>query len=180
VIQKMGKLKKITSISSPGRPLIEVEIKSTYDGDALLAIWTDLRAEVSDAARSLPSGVGAPFVDDGFGDVFGSYYAATAVGLSDAEIHALATFLRRELLAVEGVADVQVSGLPDEVIYVEPDLDLSINQNISLGTLIIAMGMFVDNAWWRSRECRSRCSAASHRVMRRRRRRARPKFRCQG
>ena len=138
-IQKMGELDKITSINSPGLSVIEVEIKSNYDGEALPAIWTDLRAKVGDAARSLPSGVTTPLVDDGFGDVFGIYYAVTSDGLSDAEIHALSTFLRRELLAVDGVADVQVAGLPNEVIYVEPDMALSINQNISPGVIISAI-----------------------------------------
>jgi multidrug efflux pump subunit AcrB len=34
------------------------------------------------------------------------------------------------LLAVEGVADVDISGVPQEVIYVEPDLVLSTNQSV--------------------------------------------------
>ncbi|MAS41568.1 MAG: MFS transporter [Rhodobacteraceae bacterium] len=138
-IQKMGELDTITSINAPGASLIEVEIKSIYDGDALPEIWTDLRAKVRDAARALPEGVATPVVDDGFGDVFGIYFAVTAEGLSNAEIHELATFLRREILAVDGVADVQVSGLPDEVIYVEPDLLLAANQNISPGIIIEAI-----------------------------------------
>lgn len=138
-IQRMAELDTITSINAPGRSLIEVEIKSTYDGEALPDIWTDLRAKVRDAARTLPEGVVTPIVDDGFGDVFGIYFAVTAEGLTDAELHRLATFLRREILAVDGVADVEVSGLPDEVIYVEPDLLLSINQDISPGIIIEAI-----------------------------------------
>jgi len=138
-IQKMAELDKVKSINSPGLSQIEVEIKPTYDGEALPQVWTDLRAQVHDAARMLPSGVSAPYVNDGFGDVFGIYYAITAEGLSDAEKHDLATFMRREILAVDGVADVQVSGLPDEVIYVEPDLALSKNQNVSPGVIIQAI-----------------------------------------
>lgn len=129
-IQKMGEVHAITSLNRPGSSLIEVEIQSTYDGDELPAIWTDLRAKVGDAARALPSGVSEPYVNDAFGDVYGIYYAITAEGFSDAERHELATFLRRELLTVDGVADVEVSGLSDEVIYVEPDMALLINQNI--------------------------------------------------
>ncbi|MEX0275974.1 MAG: efflux RND transporter permease subunit [Ruegeria sp.] len=131
-IQQMGEVDEITSVNQPGQSIIEVEIKSTYDGSELPDIWTRLRAKVSDAARALPSGVGQPFVNDGFGDVFGLFYAVTAEGFLDAEKHEFATFLRRELLTVEGVADVEVQGLPDEAIFIEPDLAISVNQNVPL------------------------------------------------
>ena len=134
-IQQMGEVDVITSVNRPGQSLIEVEIKSTYDGNELPDIWTRLRAKVRDAARGLPSGVSQPFVNDGFGDVFGLFYAVTAEGFSDAEKHELSTFLRRELLTVEGVADVEVQGLPDEAIFIEPDLAISVNQNVPLQSI---------------------------------------------
>ncbi|NDR59066.1 efflux RND transporter permease subunit [Aliiruegeria sabulilitoris] len=136
-IQKMGEVDTITSMNRPGYSLIEVEMKSTYDGDELPRIWTDLRNRVADA--SLPDGVSTPFVNDSFGDVFGLFYAITAPGFSDAEKHELSTFLRRELLAVEGVADVELSGLPDEAIFVEPNMALAVNQNISPAALAAAI-----------------------------------------
>ncbi len=129
-IQKMEEVYKITSDNQPGVSRIDVEIKDTYGPDELPGIWTRLRAKVEDAARNLPQGVQPPQVNDGFGDVFGLYYAVTAPGFSDAELHDIGTFLRRELLVVDGVADVDVSGLPEEVIYVEPDMTLTVNQGI--------------------------------------------------
>ncbi len=48
-IQQMGEIDIITSVNQPGRSLIEVEVKSTYDGSALPEIWTKLRAKVRDA-----------------------------------------------------------------------------------------------------------------------------------
>ncbi|UWQ90310.1 efflux RND transporter permease subunit [Rhodobacteraceae bacterium M382] len=134
-IQKMGEVKLITSINRPGSSLIEVEVKSTYDGTELPEIWTKLRARIRDAARGLPDGVGQPYVNDSFGDVFGLFYAVTSDGYTDAEKHELATFLRRELLTVDGVADVEVSGLPEEAIFVEPDLAISINQNVPMSAI---------------------------------------------
>ncbi len=131
-IQQMGEVDTITSVNRPGQSLIEVEIKSTYDGSELPDIWTQLRAKVRDAARGLPQGVDQPYVNDGFGDVFGLFYAVTAEGFSDAEKHELATYLRRELLTVDGVADVEVQGLPEEAIFIEPDLAISVNQNVPL------------------------------------------------
>ena len=129
-IQKMDEIDRVVSINRPGISLIEVHIKSEFDGSDLPAIWTKLRARLGDAAPRLPPGVGSPRVNDNFGDVFGLYYAVTAEGFTDAEKHRLATFLRRELLAVEGVADVSVRGLPEEAIFIEPRLVLAVNLNV--------------------------------------------------
>ncbi|MGR3633462.1 MAG: efflux RND transporter permease subunit [Limimaricola soesokkakensis] len=138
-IQKMGEVDRITSVNRPGVSLIEVEMKSIYDGSALPGIWTKLRARIRDAARDLPPGVNEPLVNDSFGDVFGLYYAVTAPGFEDAEIHRLSTYLRRELLAVEGVADVDIAGLPQETIFVEPDLALSVAQNLPVQSVLGAI-----------------------------------------
>jgi len=129
-IQQMGEVDTITSVNQPGSSLIEVEIKSTYDGTELPDLWTKLRANIRDAAGGLPEGVSAPVVNDSFGDVFGIYYAVTADGFSDGEKHRLANWLRRELLTVAGVADVETAGLPEEAIFVEPNLALTANQNV--------------------------------------------------
>ena len=129
-IQKLGEVYRIASVNRPGVSRIEVHIESEFDGSELPAIWTKLRARIGDAAARLPPGVGTPRVNDSFGDVFGLYYAVTAEGFTDAEKHLLATFLRRELLAVEGVADVIVGGLPEEAIFVEPKLALAVNLNV--------------------------------------------------
>lgn len=134
-IQKMEEVDYITSINQPGVSQIDVHIKSTYDGTELPEVWTRLRAKVADAGRHLPTGVNTPLVNDSFGDVFGIFLGVTAEGFSDAEKHELATFLRRELLTVDGVADVDIQGLPEEAIFVEPDLALSVNQNISLNAI---------------------------------------------
>ncbi|MEM6406787.1 MAG: efflux RND transporter permease subunit [Pseudomonadota bacterium] len=127
-IQKMAEVKEVRSLNRPGESRITVDMQDQYDGDELTEIWTKLRNRVN-AAR-LPTGAERPFVNDGFGDVFGIYYAVTAPGYSDAEIYELSTFLRRELLTVDGVADVNLMGVPNEVIYVEPDLVISTNQNV--------------------------------------------------
>lgn len=129
-IQKMSEVDSVRSTNRPGRSLINVEMKSTFGPDELPAIWTKLRNRVSDAERNLPGGASSPLVNDSFGDVFGVFYAVTAEGFSDAEIHGISTFLRRELLAVEGVADVDVAGLPEEAIFADVSMSLAVNQNI--------------------------------------------------
>ncbi len=130
-IQNLGEVDTISSINQPGRSIIDVTVRDTLGGDELPQIWDKLRSRVADTARQLPDGAQQPIVDDQFGDVFGLYYAVTAAGLSDAEIHDLATFLRREILAVDGVADVAVTGLPEEAIFVDSHPVLYTNQNAS-------------------------------------------------
>ncbi len=138
-IQGMAEVDRITSENRPGSSRITVDIVDTFSGDELSAIWTRLRAEVEDAAARLPDGVRTPIVNDSFGDVFGIFFAVTAEGLSDAERYDLSRFLRRELLVVDGVADVAVEGLPDEVIYVNANLALVANQSIPPNVLINAI-----------------------------------------
>lgn len=138
-IQKMEEVKLITSINRPGVSLIEVEMQDTYDGSELPDIWTKLRARVRDAARFLPDGVSQPYVNDSFGDVFGIFYAVTADGFSDAEKYELSTFIRRELLTVEGVADVDIAGLRNEAIYVEPNMPIATNLNMSVQAIANAI-----------------------------------------
>ncbi|ATF17625.1 efflux RND transporter permease subunit [Phaeobacter gallaeciensis] len=138
-IQKMGEVKLIKSMNQPGLSRIDVEMQDTYDGTELPDIWTKLRSEIGDAARELPEGVSTPFVNDGFGDVFGVFYAVTAEGFTDAERHEMATFLRRELLAVDGVADVEIAGLPEEAIFVEPKMAITVNQNIPISAVSNAL-----------------------------------------
>ena len=127
-IQKMAEVKTISSMNQPGLSFITVDMQDRFDGAELPAIWTKLRNRVEQSR--LPAGATRPFVNDGFGDVFGIYYAVTAPGFDVAEIYDLSAFLRRELLSVEGVADVIVSGVPNEVVYVEPNLVVGNNLGI--------------------------------------------------
>ncbi len=120
-IQSMGEVSEIRSINRLGVSRIDVEVDDTINGDDLPGVWTKLREEIQNARAALPEGAGTPLADDGFGDVYGIFFAVTAEGFSDAARHQLATFLRRELLTVEGVANVAIAGLPQEAIFVEPD-----------------------------------------------------------
>ncbi|MEM8576111.1 MAG: efflux RND transporter permease subunit, partial [Pseudomonadota bacterium] len=119
-IQQMDEVDTITSANRPGVSVVEVEIKDIYDGTELPQVWDDLRDRVADAMPDLPPGALTPIVNDGFGDVFGLLYAVSAPGYSDADIWEIATFLRRELLSVPGVANAETRGLPEEAIFVEP------------------------------------------------------------
>ncbi|MEL6550169.1 MAG: efflux RND transporter permease subunit [Pseudomonadota bacterium] len=122
-IQKMGEVDQIDTLNQPGLSIINVTMQDTYDGDALPELWTKLRNRVN--AADLPDGARPPQVNDAFGDVYGLFYAVSAPGYSDAAIHRLSSFLRRQMLTISGVKDVTLAGLPEEAIFVEPDLALT-------------------------------------------------------
>ncbi|MEL6169212.1 MAG: efflux RND transporter permease subunit [Pseudomonadota bacterium] len=128
-IQKMGEVDSIETLNQPGISVINVNIQDTFGGDELPDLWTKLRNRVGQA--DLPEGARQPSVNDTFGDVYGLFYAVSAPGYSDAEIHTLASYLRREILAVDGVKDVSLAGLPEEAIFVEPDMALSTSLGVS-------------------------------------------------
>ncbi|MDB6176322.1 efflux RND transporter permease subunit [Paracoccus sp. Z330] len=130
-IQQMAVLDTVTSSNKPGESRIDVEILSTVRGSELPQVWDELRNRVADAAAQLPDGAGQPIVNDDFGDVFGIYFAVTMPGFSDAEIHEISSYVRREILTVEGVSDVSLAGLPEEAVYVMPDMAIASNLGVA-------------------------------------------------
>ncbi|MEM7709549.1 MAG: efflux RND transporter permease subunit, partial [Pseudomonadota bacterium] len=138
-IQRMDEVDTITSRNSPGLSVIEVEMRDQFDGGDLPQIWDDLRDRVGDAQGALPDGAQPSVVNDDFGDVFGILYAVTAEGYTDSEIWEIATYLRREVLAVDGVANAELLGLPEEAIYVEPDSTILGNLGINPGRIQTAV-----------------------------------------
>ncbi|MEO0905192.1 MAG: efflux RND transporter permease subunit, partial [Pseudomonadota bacterium] len=143
-IQRMAEVSEIKSVNRPGVSRIDVFVEDTINGDALPAIWTELRERLQTVQNELPSEATPPIVDDGFGDVYGIFFAVTSDGFSDAERHQLATFLRREILTVDGVADVDVAGLPAEAIFVEPNLGLS--AQLGIDPQIIGQALATSNS----------------------------------
>ncbi|WP_409525826.1 efflux RND transporter permease subunit [Nitrincola sp. MINF-07-Sa-05] len=138
-LQQLPQLKRVKSKSSPGLSEIEIEIKDTYDGPQMPQVWDEVRRKVGDAQPYLPPGAGNSMVNDDFGDVFGLFYAVTAEGFTEREIHDLSTFLRRELLTVKDVAKVETRGEQTESIYIdvtnERMTSLGIDPNLLAQTL---------------------------------------------
>jgi multidrug efflux pump subunit AcrB len=120
-IQQMQEVESLKSTSSAGLSRINVEIKYEFSPSkaALQAIWSKLRNKVNDAQSSLPPGAIASIVNDDFGDVYGVYFLLTGDGYTYKELEDYAKKLRTDLLSVEGVAKVSLSGLQKEAIYVE-------------------------------------------------------------
>ncbi|WP_448556764.1 efflux RND transporter permease subunit [Thalassotalea montiporae] len=121
-LQQMWQLKRVESESKPGFSRITMEVKSNLDGPLLPQIWDELRKRLRDVRADLPLGASQPVVIDDFGDVFGIYYALTAPDFSAYQMREFSRIIRRELLTVDGVAKVAVSGILEEQIVAEIDL----------------------------------------------------------
>ncbi|KAG1649456.1 Multidrug resistance protein MdtC [Nymphon striatum] len=120
-LQQLAGIKEIKSLSSPDLSIVtvEFEIAASKTRDALAQKFTQMRAKISDMGGQLPPNALAPQVYDDFGDVYALYFAITGDGYSLAELHAYAKDLQRELVLVDGVSKIILSGMPEEVIYVE-------------------------------------------------------------
>ncbi len=116
-IQEMPEIDFINSQSKTGVSIIYVNIKESYS--EMRPIWDNLRRKVSNASRSLPSGIRGPFVNDEFGDVFGTVIAITGEGYDYAELKKIADECRNELLLIDQAAKVEISGDQEERIHVE-------------------------------------------------------------
>ncbi|MDX1335133.1 MAG: efflux RND transporter permease subunit, partial [Gammaproteobacteria bacterium] len=120
-IQQLPEVDSIQSKSSAGLAEITVDIKYDFSPTKadLQLIWNKLRNKVNDAAPQLPPGVDTPFVYDDFGDVYGLYYFITADGYTPSELRRYVKSLQSEILQVDGVAKVSITGEHSEAIYVE-------------------------------------------------------------
>ena len=118
-IQRMPQLDRVRSLSKAGMSIIYVDIEPRFTAADLPQIWDELRRKVSDVQSSLPPGAGPSVVNDAFGDVYGFYLALTGEEFGWSELEDIARMLRRELLLVNGVSDVQIAGVQQEVIYIE-------------------------------------------------------------
>jgi len=137
VIQQMQEVETVESVSTAGSSQISVEIKyelSPTKSDLQL-IWTKLRNKVNDAQRALPPGAQPSIVADDFGDVYGLYYFITGEGYTAAELRRYAKEIQSELLQVEGVAKVSLSGEQNEAIFVEISRDMAAALGVSVGNI---------------------------------------------
>ncbi len=117
IIQEMPEIDYIKSESQPEKSVIDVYIKENYTD--MQPIWDKLRRKVERAARSLPNGVGTPYVNDEFGDTFGTIITLTGEGYSYRELKDVAEEVRRKLLFISEVGKVDIYGIQDERIFVE-------------------------------------------------------------
>ena len=135
-LQQLTGVKEIKSNSQPGRSTVTVEftIPAAKTRAKLAQKFAEMRAKIDDMQGDLPPGALGSLIFDDFGDVYAQYYAIVGDGYSLPELYAYAKDLERDLVLVEGVSKINLTGVQDEVIYVEFNtarliqLGLSLNQ----------------------------------------------------
>lgn len=115
--QEMPEVDNITSDSRTGISIVSVNFKESYK--QMRPIFDDLRRKVDDVVNDLPEGVDGPYVNDEFGDVFGSVYALTGDGYSNAELKTVADEIRDRLLREPDVAKVSIHGALAERVFID-------------------------------------------------------------
>ena len=119
VIQEIPQLDFVSSTSKVGVSIIYVNVREEYSD--MRPIWDDLRRKIDRARAELPDSVRGPFVNDEFGDVFGSIIAITGDGFTYRELRDVADEVRNELLFIPEAAKVEILGAQEERIFVEYD-----------------------------------------------------------
>ena len=120
VAQELPELKAVTSESRTGLSVVSVELKQEVPPDELQAVWDRLRRKIETIRSDLPDGIYGPEVmGDGTGAVYGIVIGLTGDGFTFAELETYAKDLRDDLIKLPDAAEVQISGIQEERIYLQ-------------------------------------------------------------
>lgn len=117
-LSSLANIETIRSKSMPGLSVVTVMLELSVPQDEIEQRWDFLRRRMTEVVTKLPEGARAPRVYDDFGDVYGMFYAMTGEGYSYREMSRMAQYIKRELLAVKGVARAEVYGSQEPVIEI--------------------------------------------------------------
>jgi multidrug efflux pump len=118
-LQEIPYFKRTQSYSKPGESLIVLELQDASPKAEVQQLFYQLRKKVSDIRHTLPPDALGPFMNDEFGDVFGSIYAFTGDGFTLSELRSKLEDVRQELLRIPQVAKIDLVGVIDDKIYIE-------------------------------------------------------------
>ena len=120
VAQELPELKAVASESRTGLSVVSVELKQEVPPDELQAVWDRLRRKIETIRSDLPEGIYGPEVkDDGIGVVYGIVIGLTGDGFTFSELETYAKDLRDDLIKLPDAAEVQISGIQEERIYLQ-------------------------------------------------------------
>lgn len=135
-VQSMRRIQKIKSESSFGLSKVDVFLLPTTPADEIPQMWDELRRKTLDIQPSLPAGASTITVADDVGDVFGIYYAITAdEGFTYPELRKWANLLKREIVTIDGVEKVTLSGEQTQVVNIYISASKLANLGIDLNVL---------------------------------------------
>ena len=149
VAQELPELETVTSESRTGLSVVSVEVTPDIRKEDLQPVWDRLRRKIEEIQEDLPDGSRPPKInDDGIGVVYGIMLGLEGDGFSNYELKQFAEHIRDDLVKLEDAAEVEISGIQEEQIYVEFDnarlaetgLSAAQLQNIIASTNIVFSG----------------------------------------
>jgi multidrug efflux pump subunit AcrB len=150
VVQEIPEVDYVESESRTGISIVTVTLKENVLEAELQPIWDRLRRKVDLIRPDLPDGINGPTVkDDDIGVVYGIIAGFESDGFEYEETKEYADDLKKQLIALENAAKVELGGVIDERIFVDfNDANLSkyglsgsqLKSSISSTNIIIPAG----------------------------------------
>lgn len=119
-LMETGEYEKIVSFSRPGESQVTFAARDSLTAQQVPELWYQIRKKIGDIKHTLPVGSQGPFFNDEFGTTFGNIYALTGEGFDYATLKDYADRVQLQLQRVKDVGKVEILGLQDEKIWVEP------------------------------------------------------------
>ncbi|WP_116108114.1 efflux RND transporter permease subunit [Lewinella sp. IMCC34191] len=150
VAQELPEVKEITSESRTGLSIVNVELDPSVSAEKMQPVWDRLRRKIDVIRPDLPDGVRSIVVkDEDIGVEYGIQVGLTGSGYSLSELEDAAEDIRDDLVTLPDAAEVEITGMRQEQIFVEFDnarlarYGLSANQlqqTISATNIVFAGG----------------------------------------
>jgi multidrug efflux pump subunit AcrB len=125
-LREQAEIEEITSTSSNGISVIQVELSAFVPDARLEQVWSEIRDKLADVARELPAGTPEPEFDDQRTGAFSAVVALTAAPGRTAPMNVVQRYaetLQDRLRGLPGTELVEIYGVREEEILVSVDLD---------------------------------------------------------
>lgn len=118
-LQTIDQIDHVKSVAQPGYTLLTITVRDDIAPSQVPGVWYDVRKKIGDMEYQLPKGVQGPFFNDDYGETFGNIYAITGDGFTYAQLKQFAKSMRRKILRLPPVAQVDYVGDQKQEIYIE-------------------------------------------------------------
>ena len=135
--KQIPEVSELKSLVRTGYTQIKVTVADQHFD--LQPIWDNLRNRMSDLQSSLPEGTIGPIVNDEFGRVASATIALYGDDYSLHELDLVSESIQDRISALPTVSQVDIYGVQDERIWLEPDTDAMSRLGISPGQLVAAL-----------------------------------------
>ena len=143
-LQELKWYDRTETYTRPGMALITLSLQDQTPPSEVPEQFYQARKKLGDEAKNLPAGVSGPMMNDEFADVTFALFALKARGEPPRQLVRDAEALRQQLLHVPGVAAAVPLTLA--VVFVVMAATGKNFDRITLGSLILALGLLVDDA----------------------------------